>query len=107
MKLVALKAMFQKLNNAHFGGRLLSIPILITRARSYWGKFEYHEASPRTAIYLSGCRNKTPEEFQDSLLHEMCHQYLSQCLGNPKEEDHGPIFQREAERIGLKPIPED
>lgn len=102
MKLQQVRLLWKQLNLDYFGGKLKEIPLLITRARSYWGKYVYHEATKSTSIHLSGYKNWTLKEYYDSLLHEMVHQYLRECLGDPREDDHGPIFEREATKRGLK-----
>ena len=103
MKLVTLRALWDIYNRDYFASSLHPIPILLTRARAYWGKYEYHESGARTAIYISGVKNKSLHDFEDSLKHEMIHQYLREVLGEPDGPlDHGPKFLEFAQRLQIR-----
>lgn len=103
MKVAKLKAMWEELNREYFTGELQPIVICITRGKKYWGKF-LHPRGPSGAspcIFLSGVLNKSPEEWRDSLLHEMCHQYLYE-KGITEQDDHGPLFMEVATKCGIR-----
>lgn len=95
--------MFDQLNEQYFAGSLPPITIKVTRADGYFGKFA-HPKNPSGAactIYISGCINRTLDDFRDSLLHEMVH-YDLYVKGVTEQDDHGPIFMEHAARVGLR-----
>jgi hypothetical protein len=99
-KLSRLRQWFDEFNQTYFGGELEPITIRITRARKYYGKFIYRESAAGDrephAIYIA--RRESDDDTRDALLHEMVHYYL--CSKElDREEEHGPNFQREYERI--------
>lgn len=95
VKLRTLQIWWSEFNGRFFQGALHSIPIRITRSRRYWG---HYSGGPPAAIYIGRNLNKTIEDFRDTLLHEMVHQYLDERRVT-ESSDHGPIFRQEYLRV--------
>lgn len=107
MKLATLREMYDSFNLRFFRGVLTRPVLRITKAKGYYGKFLHPrgKSGASTAIYVSGTLNKTEAEFEDTLLHEMIHQYLYDT-GVIEQDDHGPIFREHACRCGINLLEE-
>lgn len=99
-----LGSRWAELNALHFGGSLQPIPILISgRMRRKLGELRYERSSRRaTRITLSRrlVRRHTWAEVEETLLHEMVHQWQAET-GRPV--DHGAEFRRKAREVGVVP----
>lgn|SRR6185312_11622332 len=101
MKQATLERMWEELNDRFFDGSLNEIPIRLTRSKRLYGYFMPTTNSGKAVIRISGHLNKTEEDFQDTLLHEMVHQAIHQ-FGLKDDADHGTVFHQIASRIGVK-----
>lgn len=101
MKIRTLQKMWTRLNLRFFDGSLNEIPIRLTRSKRLYGYFMPTTNSGKAVIRISGHLNKTEEDFQDTLLHEMVHQAIHQ-FGLKDDADHGTVFHQIASRIGVK-----
>ena len=99
-----LTARWRELNEAHFDGALQPIPILISdRMRRKLGELRYERSMHRaTRITLSRrlLRRHSWAEVEETLLHEMVHQWQAE-MGRPV--DHGAGFRRKAREVGVVP----
>jgi hypothetical protein len=100
LKIKTLQALWLKLNERFFDGKLRPISIRLTRSRQLYGYYEPTTNSSQSVIRISGNLNKSSEDFYDTLLHEMIHQYLYEQQIED-EADHGPKFKEHAERVGI------
>jgi len=99
-KVAALQSLWETLNVKHFHGKLKEIPIRITRARRYYGYYSVTESSEAARICISARLHGNPELLQDTMLHEMVHQYLQET-GVQNWESHGPEFLEVANKLGV------
>lgn len=89
-----------------FGGELPSISILISNTTRSLGTFRYcsHKHPDGTLDYsdfsisISKAFDRTKEEWEDVLLHEMVHYKLT-LAGHTDDRSHGEHFRKEIERI--------
>ena len=100
MKLSTLKALWKELNDKWFGGLLKEIPIRLTRAKRYYGDFVYIVGSGKETLRISSPMNRDPAVLLDTMLHEMCHQFLYEQTGDADSE-HGERFQTVAQIVGI------
>jgi len=97
-KLQTLKQIWNEYNELVFGGKLEYVPIMLTRAKKYYGYYGVTDSSQKASMYISGHWNKPIEELRATLLHEMVHQFLHQS-GEPDWHGHAEPFLREQARI--------
>lgn len=99
-----LRRRWAELNATHFGGSLQPIPILIsTRMRRKLGELRYERAARRaTRITLSRrlVRRHSWAEVEETLLHEMVHQWQAE---SGRAVDHGAEFRLKAREVGVVP----
>lgn len=97
---------FNKLNNLYFGGRLPKIDIKLTQARTRLGSFNIVKktdglgrvVSLNRSISISICFDRTLQEYENTLAHEMIH-YAIHLNGPHDETPHGQAFCRYRDRI--------
>lgn len=92
-KLRQLQIWWNEFNAKFFENRLKPIPIRITRSKRYWG----HYNDP-PAIFIGRHLNRTLQDYRDTLLHEMIHQFLDEQR-IVEVDEHGPRFQEEYLRV--------
>lgn len=100
---------FKEFNSLMFGGKLPAIPVEMSDAKTFLGKFVYRTRKGRdgkTEFYNCRLRINTrvdlPErEVEDTLIHEMIHYYIAY---NQLEDSssHGPLFQQIMNAINAK-----
>lgn len=102
--LAELGRMHQRLNRDHFGGRLADIRFrLSNRMRTRLGELVLDERSHQPveiAISRYHIARDGWEEVEQTLLHEMVHQWQ---LESGLTVDHGPTFRRKAMEVGVVP----
>lgn len=103
-----LQRKFAEFNRLCFGGRLVPVPFVLTRARSYAGQLVYsrrmtlHGMGARDfKIRFSILRDMTESEAEDVLLHEMIHYYIV-SNGIHDSSPHGPHFRRLMDSINQR-----
>jgi hypothetical protein len=89
VRLYQIKELFNRFNAVYFSSKLPKPHIKLYRARNYYGYWM------PGVIVLSTSKNKTWDDWRDSLLHEMTHLYVDEVL-KVKEPDHGPVWKEEA-----------
>jgi hypothetical protein len=99
-----LVRMHQELNQAHFQGKLQTLPIGISgRMRSRLGELRLDRKTGR-AVHIGISRRHIRrdgwESVTDTLLHEMVHQWQAET-GVPV--DHGRGFRAKAKAVGIEP----
>jgi len=87
-----LRALWQRLNNEHFGGRLRSVPIRITRSRRTYGYYNGPNTGGGPSIRISKVLADTDALLRDTMLHEMIHQALH-TADAAEWNEHGDAFQ--------------
>ncbi len=94
----------QRLNQAHFGGRLRDIPFRLSgRMRSRLGELELdgqRSGAREIALSRRHIRRDGWAEAERTVLHEMVHQWQAE-EGLPV--DHGPVFRKKAREVGIEP----
>lgn len=99
-----LRAAHERLNAAHFGGALSEIPIRISgRMRRRLGEVSLQRetgALEEMAFNRHHLRRDPWAEVEQTLLHEMVHQWQAET-GLPV--DHGAGFRRKAREVGIVP----
>ena len=99
-----LAALHDALNRKHFHGRLATIPIRLSgRMRTRLGEIavDLRTGRPDTiAISRRHLRAHGWDEVEQTLLHEMVHQWQAET-GAPL--DHGPAFRAKAREVGVVP----
>ena len=94
------KRKFEEFNRLMFGGELPEIPIYLSDAKTFLGKFCFKKRklpNGKTAYYDFSLRMNTrldlPEqEVEDTIIHEMIHYFIA--YKNLEDASaHGPIFQ--------------
>lgn len=94
-----LRAEFDAVNAAHFGGSLPTVPLRISgRMRRRNGHFSAHPLEIAISRHL--CENGAAGEAERTLRHEMIH--LHQYIAGRKP-GHGKDFRRWAERLDVPP----
>jgi hypothetical protein len=95
----------ERLNHAHFGGALGSIPIRLSgRMRTRLGELAVDLRTGRPsemAISRRHILRHTWAEVEHTVLHEMVHQWQAET-GRPV--DHGREFRRKARELGIEPL---
>lgn len=93
-----------RLNQAHFEGRLRAVPIRISgRMRRRLGEVSLHRdtgAVEEMAFNRRHLRRDPWAEVEETLLHEMVHQWQAE---NGLAVDHGAGFRRKARAVGIHP----
>ena len=93
-----------RLNEAHFGGALAVVPIRISgRMRRRLGEVSLHRetgAIEEMAFNRTHLRRDPWTEVEQTLLHEMVHQWQAE---NGLPVDHGAGFRRKAREVGIFP----
>lgn len=100
-KVKTLKILWENLNLKYFNGSLKDVPIRITRARRYYGYYSVTDSSESARICISARLHGNSELLQDTMLHEMVHQYLQET-GVANWADHGTEFCEIATRLGVR-----
>ncbi|HEU4828556.1 MAG TPA: SprT-like domain-containing protein [Gemmatimonadales bacterium] len=93
-----------RLNQAHFEGKLSAVPIRISgRMRRRLGEVSLHRetgAIEEMAFNRQHLRHDRWSEVEQTLLHEMVHQWQAE---NGLPVDHGAGFRRKAREVGIVP----
>ncbi len=102
--LAELRGAHDRLNRAHFGGTLSSIRFQISdRMRTRLGELtldaQTHEVV-EIAISRRHLKLDSWKEIEDTILHEMIHQWQAEC---GLKVDHGSTFRAKAKEIGVVP----
>ncbi len=101
-----LQEQFDVYNREFFGGELPPIPIALSNARTFIGKFYCKcRRSPfggivatERRIRINGKLDFEESFLQDTLIHEMIHYYIN-YKGLHDSSSHGPVFRSIMERI--------
>jgi predicted SprT family Zn-dependent metalloprotease len=94
-----LRAEFDRVNAAHFGGALPSVPIHLSgRMRRRNGHFSSHP--PEIVISRHLCTHGEDGEAERTMRHEMIHLWQHASGGRP---DHGKAFRAWARRLDVHP----
>jgi hypothetical protein len=104
-KLLAyLNELHQRLNEMHFGGKLAPVEFRISdRMRTRLGEISVvAETGQLIEISISRLHllHEGWDEVRHTVLHEMIHQWQAE---SGLEPDHGPVFRRKAQEIGVLP----
>lgn len=102
---------FNKYNNEYFNGELKTPKFQLMKLMNTWGQFctsrYFHsDGTPylEYTIKLSIAYDRSQQALENTLVHEMCHQYIAQ--NNIKEKGsrvhHGPEWQKVANRVTLQ-----
>lgn len=101
-KLVRLRHLFADCNARHFGGTLPELPIRISGRMSIrLGQLSLRHGTGRPYELTISRRHIDRhgwEEAAHTLLHEMVHLWQHE---NGHQVDHGPLFRRKAEELGV------
>jgi hypothetical protein len=94
----------EELNNRHFGGALSDLPIRLSgRMRTRLGELAV-DLRTGSAMEIAISRRHVIRhdwaEVEDTLLHEMVHQWQAET---GLRVDHGPTFRRKAAEVGVLP----
>jgi hypothetical protein len=99
-----LRARWHEHNAAHFGAALTEIPIHLSgRLRRRLGQLNYCSRTGRALEIVMSRRftHRQPwAEVDETLLHEMVHQWQAQT---GRRVDHGEEFRRKAREVGITP----
>ncbi len=99
-----LEACWRELNAQHFGGSLAPVPIgLSSRMRRRLGELVYDRITSqpvRIVISRRLLRRHPWREVEETLLHEMVHQWQAETGATV---DHGTGFRRKAREVGIAP----
>ena len=99
-----LSQAFDRFNREHFAGKLSTVPIrLSSRMRSRLGELSVDVRSGQPieiAISRRHIARHRWSEVEQTLLHEMVHQWQAET-GLPV--DHGPLFREKARQVGVVP----
>jgi hypothetical protein len=99
-----LEALHRELNDRHFGGQLLEIPIrLSSRMKRRLGELAVDRTTGKAAEIALSRRHIARHpwaEVEHTMLHEMVHQWQAES-GSPV--DHGARFRRKARELGVLP----
>lgn len=99
-----LSQAFDRFNAEHFGGQLSSVPIRLSgRMRTRLGELSVDLRTGRPieiAISRRHIARHRWSEVEQTLLHEMVHQWQAES-GLPV--DHGPLFREKARQVGVVP----
>lgn len=99
-----LQQAWHELNARHFGGTLATIPIGISgRMKRRLGELVYdrNDARPvRIMISRRLVRRQPWREVEETLLHEMVHQWQAET---GRKVDHGSAFREKAIEVGITP----
>jgi hypothetical protein len=99
-----LSQAFDRFNRGHFAGKLSAVPIRLSgRMRSRLGELsvDIRTGQPiEIAISRRHIARHRWSEVEETLLHEMVHQWQAET-GLPV--DHGPLFREKARQVGVVP----
>jgi hypothetical protein len=99
-----LSQAFDRFNREHFAGKLSTVPLrLSSRMRSRLGELSVDIRSGQPieiAISRRHIARHQWSEIEQTLLHEMVHQWQAET-GLPV--DHGPLFREKARQVGVVP----
>ncbi|MGD2135191.1 MAG: SprT-like domain-containing protein [Gemmatimonadales bacterium] len=99
-----LEALYDRLNQRHFEGRLPRVPFRLSRRmETRLGELTV-EVGSLTPVEIAISRRHIEQdgwaEVERTLLHEMVHQWQVESGAEP---DHGPAFRRKAKEVGIAP----
>ncbi len=89
-----IKQRFDKYNGLIFGGRLPDIPIRLSKARGYLGRFTYRIVKGKKtdfSLRFSTLYDLPEDLFDDVIIHEMIHYYLA-FADKKDNKPHGDLF---------------
>ena len=99
-----LSQAFDRFNQEHFGGQLSSLPIRLSgRMRTRLGELsvDVRTGHPiEIAISRRHIARHPWIEVEQTLLHEMVHQWQAE---SGLQVDHGPLFREKARQVGVVP----
>jgi hypothetical protein len=102
--LTLLAQTHERLNLAHFGGTLSSIPIRLSgRMRTRLGELAVDLRTGRPLEIAISRRHLVRHDWSEvehTMLHEMVHQWQAE---SGHRVDHGPTFRRKAAEVGVLP----
>jgi hypothetical protein len=92
VSLATVRRLWQQYNESVFDCRLLEPVFRITRAGAYFGKVVYRQSDngARVVFHISGPQHPGGAGLDDTILHEMIHQW--QILSGLKENEHDETF---------------
>ena len=93
-----LRQKFDEYNKLIFGNELPPINIVLTRAKSFGGKYVF---GLYQAIEISIYRDLPEREVEDTLIHEMIHYYIHH-KGLKDSSPHGHIFKQMMNSINIR-----
>lgn len=90
-------------NTLFFNGELPDIPFEIVEGAEfdYLGSLRWDAGDGPRRVCLNALVFTGYETFRDTLVHEMCHQYIREVLGDRTEDSHGPQWIACATRCGV------
>ena len=94
-----LRSEWQELNRTRLGGRLKAPLLTIDRGEVRFGRWE--SGGRILGISEQHIWNQPWDEVQDTLKHEMAHQYAAEVLGATEEMPHGPAFAQACQLLGV------
>lgn len=91
---------FNRFNREIFGGKLPSVDLAVSKARTYMGNLQWRvrtnpDGTPGKYAYklrLSSAYDRTENELEDTVIHEMIHLYIS-YFNIADTAPHGVIFR--------------
>lgn len=98
-----LEDKFHIFNEVYFHGHLSTPTFKITSAKNTLGRFvaTYYRRSPKMFIYLSSYYDMAETDLDDTIAHEMIHQYIFE-KGINDTSSHGVEFQKIAAKLNSK-----
>lgn len=94
-----LRALYERTNRVHFGGRLTAPVLVLSDAASRLGRWV--PAARRLELSRAMVLARPWPEVTSVIEHEMAHQFVSEVLGVHTEAPHGPTFQRVCGERGI------
>ena len=91
---------FSKYNTKYFGGELKKPIFKIGKSKTQLGSFSCHQTmfGEVHTITISKYYDRTPKQYDNTIIHEMIHQYIRQ-KGLKDSSSHGHLFKQHCARI--------
>ena len=91
---------FSKYNAKYFGGELKKPIFKIGKSKTQLGSFSCHQTmlGEVHTITISKYYDRTPKQYDNTIIHEMIHQYIRQ-KGLKDSSSHGHLFKQHCARI--------
>lgn len=94
---------FHKFNKEYFDGKLETPRFEITNVKSYLGQYHWKYAPDGSLkdniIHISKMFDRSETDYQNTIIHEMIHQYIRQNHIKDTRRHHGRVFNSIADRI--------